>query len=80
MTKALSEIDLRAAYADPLGIPNYPNNSQSVERAVKLVSDACHKVYGQKNRHDLIISIEAARKERPAYEQKRDYKRFIGTD
>ena len=75
VTQKLSDEDLRQAYAAPLNLPRYRNNSQSVERAVKLVSEACHEVYGLKNRHDLIISRQSARMERPVFETKRDFHR-----
>ena len=75
ITKKLSDDDLRKAYAAPLELPNHPNNSQSVERAVKMVSEACHMVYGQQSRHELILSRQAARQERPAYETKKDFRR-----
>ena len=59
----------------PLHIPNYPTNSQSVERAVKLVSEASLQVFGYERRHELILSRQAARQERPAYETKKDFAR-----
>ena len=77
MTRHLTEEQLRQAYTSPLDLPKYPNNSQSVERAVKLVSEASHLVYGHQNRHQLIISRQAARQERPAYTTKKDFKRTL---
>ena len=77
LTKGLSEQDLKKAYISPLDVPNYPTNSQSVERAVKLVSDACHMVYGQERRHELVLSKQAARQERPAYESNKHFKRIV---
>ena len=77
LNKILSDDDLREVYAAPLEISNHPNNSQSLERAVKMVSEACHMVYGQQSRHELILARQAARKERPAYETKKDFKRIV---
>ena len=78
-TKSLTEDALREAYAAPLDIPKYPNNSQSVERAIKLVSEACHTVYGQERRHELCVSRQAARQENPSYRTKKNFKRNVGT-
>ena len=77
VTKKLSDDDLRKAFAAPLDLPKHPNNSQSVERAIRQVSEACHQVYGQESRHELVLSKQAAREERPAYETKKDYKRIV---
>ena len=74
VTKTLTEDDLRKAYAAPLDIPKHPNNSQSVEGAIKLVSEACHQVYGQERRHELCLSKQAARKENPSYTTKKNFK------
>ena len=75
VTKNMSDDTLRQAYAAPLEVPKYPNNSQSVERAVKLVSEACHQVFGQERRHELCVSRQAARQERAAYNTKKDFNR-----
>ena len=48
-----------------------------MERAIKMVSEACPLVYGQESRHNLIISRQAARQERPAFETKKDLKRLL---
>ena len=77
VTSKLSDEDLKKACFAPLQIPNYPSNSQCVERAVKLVSEASLQVFGYERRHELILSRQAARQERPAYETKRDFKRVI---
>ena len=75
VTKKLSDDDLRKAFAAPLDLPKHPNNS--VERAIRQVSEACHQVYGQESRHELVLSKQAAREERPAYEANKDYKRIV---
>ena len=41
-------------------------HSQSVERAVKLVSTATHHVCGAEKRHEYCLSIIASRKSRTA--------------
>ena len=38
-------------------IPNFPCHSQSVQRAVKLVSEASTQVYGEDARHKWILTV-----------------------
>ena len=61
------------AFSEPLQLPKYSNNSQAVERAAKLVSDASHQVSGLENRHELILSKVAARAERPSFKSRKDF-------
>ena len=77
VTSKLSYEDLKKACFAPGHIPNYPSNSQCVERAVKLVSEASLQVFGYERRHELILSRQAARQETPAYETNKDFKRVI---
>ena len=46
-----------------LDLPDFPNHSQSVERAVKLVSEASKSVYGKEKRHKFILTKNLSRKE-----------------
>ena len=77
MTSKFSDEDLKKACFAPGHIPNYPSNSQCVERAVKLVSEASIQVFGYERRHALILSRQAAKQETPAYETNKDFKRVI---
>ena len=46
-----------------LSLTDLPNNSQSVERAVKLTSEASKKVYGRVKRHNFILAKNQSRTE-----------------
>ena len=73
----MSDDEIRKFLLEPLWIPNYPSHSQSVERAVKLVSECCRSAYSYEERHKLILSKQAARKERQSYETKKQYRRIV---
>ena len=77
MTSKFSDEDLKKACFAPRHIPNYSNNSQCVERAVKLVSEFSLQAFGYERRHELILSRQAAKQETPAYETSTDFKRVI---
>ena len=51
----------------------YPVQSKSVERAIKLVSEASAKVAGEERRHTRILSVLASRKSKKAFDTKKDY-------
>ena len=72
--RTLEEIE--AATESPLELPPYSLHSQSVERAVKLVTTASQNVVGQESRHQYCLSILASRKARgaEALETKSKYK------
>jgi hypothetical protein len=54
--------------------PAYPLHSQSVERAVKLTSDASKKSYIWEKRHQYIVAATKSKAERPKFRSKSDYK------
>jgi len=54
-------------------MPVLPCHSQTVERAVKLTSEASHLVYGQEARHRHIITKYSCRQLRPAFASKGTY-------
>ena len=66
--------DLDNAITMPLSFPSYPLHSQSVERCVKLVSEAATKVVGGEKRHQHILSVVESRRMRKASDTKRDFK------
>ena len=73
----LSEIDsqlLDQAVTTPIVFPDFPCHSQSVERAVKLVTEAASKVCGADRRHNHIVSVLASRKARKPFGSKKHYK------
>ena len=67
---------LDQAIQNPLSFPEFPCHSQSVERAVKLVTEAASKVCGGERRHNHIVSVVAARKARKPFKSKKYYQYF----
>ena len=64
--KKLTDEDISSALDIPHVFPPYSLHSQSVERAVKLVSTATQNVCGAEKRHEYCLSIIASRKSRTA--------------
>ena len=56
-----------------MNFPNYASHSQTVERAVKLVTESTQTVCGEKNIHKFILSVLASRKSRKAFYTRRIY-------
>jgi hypothetical protein len=61
---------MRAVLHQP---PKFPLHSQSVERAVKLTSEASTTSYIWQKRHNYIIAKNKSRAERPEFRSKKDY-------
>lgn len=57
----------------PLRIPSYPNHTQSVERYVKLVTDASRTVYGSDSRDGFIKARVSSRYLMPQFDTKRQF-------
>ena len=74
VTKDLSDSEITSARDQPLELPGFPCHSQSVERCVKLVTEASQSVCGYENRHALIVSRQSARKARKEFNTKDDYR------
>ena len=72
--KKLDNDELRKAITQPINMPKFPLHSQTVERGVKLVSEASTKVVGQDKRHQHILSVVESRKMRAACDTKKDFK------
>ena len=60
-------------YRNKLDLPDLPSHSQSVERAVKLTSEASHMVYGLESRHKHILARQMSRSLRPSFASKGSY-------
>ena len=58
---------------EPLVFPDFPAHSQSVERGVKLVTEAATKVAGELRRHQHILSVIQARNIRKQCDTKSGY-------
>ena len=77
ITMQFSDDQIREFYSAPMLIPNYPSHCQSVERAVKLVSEVCGAgYYDHEERHKRILSNQAAKQERKSYDTKNKFKRI----
>ena len=57
----------------PLVVPKWSNNTQSVERGIKLVSEACTAVTGKVERDGYIRQRIHSRKLMPQFNTKRDF-------
>ena len=66
--------ELNAAIISPIIMPQFPVHSQSVERGVKLVTEAASKVVGEAKRHQHILSIIESRNMRAACDSKKNFK------
>ena len=53
--------------------PSFPLHTQSVERAVKLVTEAASHVCGEEKRHGYILSVIESRRIRKPFDTKLDY-------
>ena len=69
----VTDLELEGALEKPMNFPNYASHSQTVERAVKLVTESTQTVCREKNRHKFILSVLASRKSRKAFDNKRNY-------
>jgi hypothetical protein len=69
----LSNEELEAMRAETGVPPAFPLHSQSVERAVKLTSEASKKSYIWELRHKYIVATSKSRAERPQFRKKADY-------
>ena len=74
VTKLMSDNEITSARDRSLELPRFPYHSQSVERCVKLVTEACQNVCSYKNRYALMVSRQAARKGRKRSNTKADYR------
>ena len=74
LTKSIpdEELDQLVATGDRFPEVKYPNHTQSVERCIKLVTEASSLVCGYKKRDGLIRSRLSSRKSFPKMESKSD--------
>ena len=72
LTMRLSDDQIKAFEKTPLIIPDYPNHTQALERAVKLTTEAASKVVGFEQRHGMICQRIKARKLIPKFHSKKD--------
>ena len=70
----LSTEELEDIIHTPKLFPHFPCHTQSVERAVKLVTEAAAKVEGEDRRHGEILATVESRKSRKNLNSKKKYK------
>ena len=56
----------------PISIPDYPNHTQAVARAVRITTEAASKVVGFEQSHGMICQRIKARKLIPKFHSKKD--------
>ena len=74
MLSDLSNVELENCVNGILKIPDYPCNTQGVERHVKLVTEASEAVYGKENRNGWILNTIAGRENNPCFTTKSNIK------
>lgn len=72
LTMRLSNDQIQDFSLTPISIPDYPNHTQAVERAVKITTEAASKVVGFEQRHGMICQRIKARKLIPKFHSKKD--------
>jgi hypothetical protein len=70
----LSDEDLVDMESSPSSPPNCPIHTQSVERAVKLTTEASKISYSWEKRHLAIVAKSASREARKPFKTQKDYK------
>ena len=73
VTRNLSDEDISDIVERPACFEKFPVHSQSVERAVKLVTESASCVYGQDRRHGFILNKVASRRRRTDFLSKKYY-------
>ena len=75
----LSDEQILELHNKPLNVPEYRNHTQSVERTVKVVSDASKSVYGHDARDCFIRAKILSRNIMLCYDSKQQF-RFATDD
>ena len=73
LTRDMSEADLDEVVEKPWRFPDYPNHTQQVEAAVRVVSDAATKRADHTARDNLIHQLFESRAEVQSFNHKKDY-------
>ena len=72
-TRHMPDEVIASARDKPLSFPEFPCHAQSIERCVKLVTEASSRVFGYERRHAFIVSRQAARRQRRNTNTKADF-------
>ena len=65
--------EIKSIVEAPYRFPDIPCHSQSVERCVKLVSEASSQVADYEKRHGFILNTLKSRNEMPSILSKKDF-------
>ena len=77
LIKALTDEQIQKIKEEPLVVKKYPNHTQSVERSIKLVTDASKAVYGFDARDGFIRARMQSRSMMPQYDSKKDFSSML---
>ena len=72
LTMGMSMNDIMEAYKSPLILPDYPNHTQGVERAVRVVEVVAPKRAGYTGRHRQILKLLKSREMVSSFNTKKD--------
>ncbi|QQP41163.1 Uncharacterized protein FKW44_015445 [Caligus rogercresseyi] len=61
LTCSLSTLEVKGFINSPMKVPNWPCHTQSIERVVKMVTEASAKYYSQEKRDGAIRAQEASK-------------------
>jgi hypothetical protein len=76
LTMDLSVDSMMDAIREPLQLPNFPNNTQAVERMVRVVTEVATKRAGFTARHRMILKLLESRKMVPKFNTKNQDAKF----
>ena len=65
-----NQIDALTASKEFPKLPEFPSHGQTVERAVKIVTEVSHQMYVREARHKYISTKEKLKEFRTAFETK----------
>ena len=78
LSKAEIEEYIASECVPALEFPKFPCHTQSVERSVKLVTEASAAVIGQTSRHGFILARLESREIMPCFNTKAEYRSNLG--
>ena len=77
LTSHLAIAEIEAVRTDKLEIPHFPSHSQSVERMIREMTDACGSVAGTEARDGLIRARLASRASYSKADTKKDFTKMV---
>ena len=70
---SLSDEEVLGILEKPLSIPNWPNHTQSGERGIRVMTEACTEVVGYKARDGYIRQRLSSRRIKPTFRTKKHF-------